>query len=138
MAAPHQNIADIVVLKTAAAEADHGDLNLDSDAPVGLKLAALRKAMAEAVFSQLGRLDGILHNAARFEGLIPLESQALEPWLNHLRVNLAAPIALTRACWPLRTDSCRSISRRRSGSPLSARSISHRASAAPSPSWARP
>lgn len=44
MAAPHQNIADIVVLKTAAAETDHGDLNLDSDAPVGLKLAALRKA----------------------------------------------------------------------------------------------
>lgn len=44
MAAPHQNIADIVVLKTAAAELDVGDLNLDSDAPVGLKLAAVRKS----------------------------------------------------------------------------------------------
>jgi len=79
--------------------------------PMALKLDLLKaddpqfKAMAEAIFSQLGRLDGILHNAARFEGLIPLESQALEPWLNHLRVNLAAPIALTRACWPLLTRS---------------------------------
>ena len=44
MAAPHQNIADIVVLKAAAAEPDHGDLYLDGDAPVGLKLAAMRKA----------------------------------------------------------------------------------------------
>lgn len=44
MAAPHQNIADIVVLKTAAAEPDHGDLYLDGDAPVGLKLASMRKA----------------------------------------------------------------------------------------------
>ena len=79
--------------------------------PMALKLDLLKaddpqfKAMAEAIFSQLGRLDGILHSAARFEGLIPLESQALEPWLNHLRVNLAAPIALTRACWPLLTRS---------------------------------
>lgn len=79
--------------------------------PMALKLDLLKaddpqfKAMAEAIFSQLGRLDGILHNAARFEGLLPLESQALEPWLNHLRVNLAAPIALTRACWPLLTRS---------------------------------
>ena len=44
MAAPHQNIADVVVLKTGAAEPDHGDLYHDSDAPVGLKLAAQRKA----------------------------------------------------------------------------------------------
>jgi len=44
MAAPHQTIADIVVLKTAAAEPDFGDLNLDTEAPVGFKLAALRKA----------------------------------------------------------------------------------------------
>lgn len=61
------------------------------------------EAMAQAIFEQLGRLDGILHNAARFEGLMPLQLQALEPWLGALRVNLAAPIALTRACWPLLT-----------------------------------
>ena len=61
------------------------------------------EAMAEAIFGQLGRLDGLLHNAARFEGLLPLESQPLDAWLNILRVNLAAPVALTRACWPLLT-----------------------------------
>ncbi len=44
MAAPHQNIADIVVLKTPAADPVLGDLDLDSGAPVGLKLAAFRKA----------------------------------------------------------------------------------------------
>jgi TonB family protein len=44
MAAPHQNIADIVVLETAAVEPDFGALNLNSEAPVGFRLAALRKA----------------------------------------------------------------------------------------------
>jgi NAD(P)-dependent dehydrogenase (short-subunit alcohol dehydrogenase family) len=77
--------------------------------PISLKLDLAKAddpqfaAMAQAIFEQFGRLDGILHNAARFEGLIPLQSQALEPWLHILRVNLAAPIALTRACWPLLT-----------------------------------
>ena len=61
------------------------------------------KAMAQAVFDQLGRLDGILHNAARFEGLVPLELQTLDQWMGTLRVNLAAPVALTRACLPLLT-----------------------------------
>ena len=79
--------------------------------PISLKLDLSKAddkdfaAMAQAIFTQLERLDGILHNAARFEGLIPLQSQALEPWLNILRVNLAAPAALTRACWPLLTRS---------------------------------
>ncbi len=58
-------------------------------------------AMAEAIGTQLGRLDGILHNAARFEGLIPLELHTLEQWQQMLRINLAAPAALTRACLPL-------------------------------------
>lgn len=77
--------------------------------PIALKLDLNQaddkqyEAMAQAIFTQCGRLDGILHNAARFEGLMPLESQALEAWLNILRVNLAAPVALTRACWSLLT-----------------------------------
>jgi NAD(P)-dependent dehydrogenase (short-subunit alcohol dehydrogenase family) len=58
-------------------------------------------AMAEAIGGQLGRLDGILHNAARFDNLAPLELATLEQWLGTLRVNLAAPFALTRACLPL-------------------------------------
>ena len=59
--------------------------------------------VAQAIFEQLGRLDGILHNAARFDGLAPLENQSLDQWLGTLRVNLAAPAALTRACLPLLT-----------------------------------
>lgn len=57
--------------------------------------------MAEAIGGQLGRLDGILHNAARFDVLGPLELETLDQWLGTLRVNLAAPFALTRACLPL-------------------------------------
>lgn len=58
-------------------------------------------AMAAGIGEQLGRLDGILHNAAKLDRPQPLEDQPLEQWLQLLRVNLAAPFALTRACLPL-------------------------------------
>src|SRR3954452_648749 len=54
--------------------------------------------MALAIETQLGRLDGILHNASHFDHLGPLDQQRLDAWLTSLRVNLAAPFALTRAC----------------------------------------
>lgn len=59
------------------------------------------EVLAQAIQSQLGRLDGILHNAAHLEGLSPLAQQSLEQWLKVLRVNLAAPFALNRACLSL-------------------------------------
>lgn len=59
------------------------------------------EAIAQAIKLQLGRLDGILHNAALMFGLTPLENQTLEQWLSLLRVNLIAPFGLTRACLPL-------------------------------------
>lgn len=55
----------------------------------------------QAIRAQLGRLDGILHNAAHFVHLTALEHEGLEDWLRLLRVNLVAPFALTRACLPL-------------------------------------
>src|SRR5689334_3072725 len=58
-------------------------------------------AIASAIEQQLGRLDGILHNASMLGSLSPLETQTLEQWLALLRVNLVAPFALTRACLPL-------------------------------------
>lgn len=58
-------------------------------------------ALAQAIKLQLGRLDGILHNAALVSGLTPLANQTLEQWLAMLRVNLVAPFALTRACLSL-------------------------------------
>jgi NAD(P)-dependent dehydrogenase (short-subunit alcohol dehydrogenase family) len=54
--------------------------------------------MALAIESQLKRLDGILHNASHFADPGPLDHQSLDEWLLLLRVNLAAPFALTRAC----------------------------------------
>ena len=57
--------------------------------------------MAEAIYQQLGRLDGILHNAAHFENLSPLEIQTVKQFERTLRVNLIAPFALTKACLPL-------------------------------------
>src|SRR5450759_5152566 len=57
--------------------------------------------LANAIQSEFGRLDGILHNAAHFVPLMPLANQELDQWLALLRINLAAPFALTRACLPL-------------------------------------
>ena len=59
------------------------------------------ESMAQGIKLQLGQLDGILHNAARFYNLCPIEIQTLDQWMSLLRVNLAAPFALTRACLPL-------------------------------------
>lgn len=57
--------------------------------------------LAQAIAEQLGRLDGILHNAAFLYGPSPMESQTLEQWQVLLKVNLMAPFALTKACLPL-------------------------------------
>lgn len=57
--------------------------------------------MAQAIEQQLGRLDGILHNAAFLYGLTPLENQTAEQWRIMLQVNLIAPFALTKACLSL-------------------------------------
>jgi NAD(P)-dependent dehydrogenase (short-subunit alcohol dehydrogenase family) len=54
--------------------------------------------LAQAIESQLGRLDGILHNASQSTQLGPLQNERLTQWLDLLRVNLAAPFALTQAC----------------------------------------
>lgn len=57
--------------------------------------------LAEGIYQQLGRLDGILHNASRFDNLSPLEIQTAEQFTGMLQTNLIAPFALTKACLPL-------------------------------------
>ena len=57
--------------------------------------------IAQAIEQQLGRLDGILHNAAFLHGLSPLENQTVQQWRTMLQVNLITPFALTKACLPL-------------------------------------
>lgn len=57
--------------------------------------------IAVALESQFKRLDGLVHTAAMLGSLGPLEHQSYEAWLALLRVNLAAPMGLTRALIPL-------------------------------------
>lgn len=59
------------------------------------------ESMALGIKKQYGRLDGILHSASTVPTLTPLANQKLEQWMTALRVNLAAPFALTKACLPL-------------------------------------
>ncbi|PKO26254.1 MAG: YciK family oxidoreductase [Betaproteobacteria bacterium HGW-Betaproteobacteria-8] len=59
------------------------------------------KAMAEGIYQQLGRLDGILHNAAHFDRLGPLDINTAKEFERMFKVNVIAPFALTKACLPL-------------------------------------
>jgi NAD(P)-dependent dehydrogenase (short-subunit alcohol dehydrogenase family) len=59
------------------------------------------EGLAGLVRRDLKGLAGIAHCASHFVPLGPLADQTLEQWLELLRVNLAAPFALTRACLPL-------------------------------------
>ena len=72
---------------------------------VPLDLAAAGSAeyesLAQVIRRDMKRLDGIAHCASHFVPLGPLANQTIETWMTLLRVNLAAPFAITRACLPL-------------------------------------
>jgi NAD(P)-dependent dehydrogenase (short-subunit alcohol dehydrogenase family) len=72
---------------------------------IPLDLAAAGSAeydsLNQLVRKDLKRLDGIAHCASHFVPLGPLSQQTLEQWMTLLKVNLAAPFALTRACLPM-------------------------------------
>lgn len=57
--------------------------------------------LAQSIERDCGRLDGILHCAAEFKGLVSLENTDHDDWQRALQVNLTAPMLLTRACLPL-------------------------------------
>lgn len=57
--------------------------------------------LAASIERDCGRLDGIVHCAAEFKGLVSLENTPPEDWQRALHVNLSAPLLLTRACLPL-------------------------------------
>lgn len=57
--------------------------------------------LADNIARECGRLDGILHAAAEFKGLMSLAGGAPEDLLRAIHVNLTAPLLLTRACLPL-------------------------------------
>ena len=57
--------------------------------------------VASALDAQLGRVDALVHTAALLGSLGPLEHQSFDNWLSLLRVNVAAPMGLTRIVMPL-------------------------------------
>lgn len=57
--------------------------------------------MAERIESGLGRLDGVLHAAASFAGLTPLENTDPAAFARDIHVNLTARWWLTQACLPV-------------------------------------
>ncbi|WP_374349789.1 SDR family NAD(P)-dependent oxidoreductase [Chitinimonas sp.] len=57
--------------------------------------------LANLIWKEFDRLDGIIHCANGFNHLSALTSQKLEEWVDMYRVNVAAPFAITRACLPL-------------------------------------
>lgn len=68
--------------------------------PMDLDAAADRdyESLAQAIATQIGRLDGILHCAAAFEPPSPLNLQTVAKWQEQMQVNCIAPSAINRAC----------------------------------------
>jgi NAD(P)-dependent dehydrogenase (short-subunit alcohol dehydrogenase family) len=91
---------DVAALKKLYDEIEGSGYAQPAAVPLDLDKATSRdyEALAQAIESQLGRLDGILHNASHIEKIGPLEQQTIEEWDRTLRVNLVAPFALTQAC----------------------------------------
>jgi NAD(P)-dependent dehydrogenase (short-subunit alcohol dehydrogenase family) len=57
--------------------------------------------LANRLHAELGRLDGLLHCAAEFRGLTPLEHTDPAAFARAVHVNLTAPWWLSQACLPL-------------------------------------
>jgi NAD(P)-dependent dehydrogenase (short-subunit alcohol dehydrogenase family) len=107
-AAAHGATVALLGRKLEKLEATYDAITAQSGAEpalIPLDLAAAGSAEFEAlsqlVRRDLKRLDGIAHCASHFVPLGPLADQTLEQWMTLLKVNLAAPFALTRACLPL-------------------------------------
>ena len=63
------------------------------------------ESMTDAIAEEFGGLDALVHCAARFEGLTPLEHIPPPDWLMHIQVNLNAAWLLSVHCLPLLRES---------------------------------
>lgn len=61
--------------------------------------------LSEKLQEELGRLDGLVHVAARLDGLMPFRDVSAESWYHTLQVNLGAPYLMTQALLPLLAQS---------------------------------
>ena len=59
------------------------------------------EAMTDAIEAEFGGLDAVVHCAAKFEGLTPLEHVSPPDWLAHMQVNLNAAWLLSVHCLPM-------------------------------------
>ena len=57
--------------------------------------------LAQAIHDDIGRLDGVLHNAAELGSPSPLDQYDMEYWNAVMHTNLQAPYFLTRALLPM-------------------------------------
>ena len=71
--------------------------------PIDLASATpdLFEELVDALKTEFGGLDGLIHCAARFEGLRPLEQVSPPEWLHQMQVNINACWLLSVACLPL-------------------------------------
>jgi len=58
-------------------------------------------SLVETIQSELGRLDGVLHNAAMISELSPIEFIDADLWHEMMQVNINSVFMLTQACLPL-------------------------------------
>jgi len=58
-------------------------------------------ALVDALASQFGRLDGLVHNAGMLGDRSPVEHHDVAKWLRTMHVNTNAPFILTKHCLPL-------------------------------------
>ena len=94
--------------KVRALEALYDDIEMLDASPAAIYPLDLEGAtaddyagVAEAVRQQCGRLDGLVHAAAHFDGLRPIEQTKPAEWAKAHQVGLMAPMLLTQACLPL-------------------------------------
>lgn len=66
----------------------------------GITLSGMRE-IADQIGKRVGRLDGLLNNAAWIGALMPFEHYLPATWTKVMNINLAAPFFLTQWCMPL-------------------------------------
>jgi NAD(P)-dependent dehydrogenase (short-subunit alcohol dehydrogenase family) len=71
--------------------------------PLDLSVAGTEdfEQLTEAIEAEFGGLDALVHCAARFGGLTPLEHLEPNEWLMHMQVNLNAAWLLSVHCLPM-------------------------------------
>jgi NAD(P)-dependent dehydrogenase (short-subunit alcohol dehydrogenase family) len=63
--------------------------------------AAEYENVANAIDTEFGRLDGLVHNAGMLGERSPIEHSDIPKWLRTMHVNVNAPFILTKYCLPL-------------------------------------